>query len=319
MWVTHFWHDLDLKSSPEMSSYQDFALEDICYKLKWWNDKEWHHVMHPSALPWQLKAAGQAGVTAKAGTGHQGREALQFPAQAEEGTNTCQRGFGTLVSPWFGEETASPLEVPSSPHFLQLNLKPCNLAWTVRANGVLSSVPVGAELQFKTAPISQPPALLLPPEPAWGLAHWDAFPEIFSLKKPAVFSMLFSFLSGKHFSWNWIFSEIESIKRFLKHLISKAVGREKLPYTKGLPNPASLLMPKPDTWGKQGSMKYLWLFNCFFVSQITVSLSTRLSIVLMFNTGVGNILLLFYNTSDIYTHSGFLEVFCKRKLSFPCC
>lgn len=214
MWVTHFWHDLDLKSSPEMSSYQDFALEDICYKLKWWNDKEWHHVMHPSVLPWQLKAPGQAGVTAKAGTGHQGREALQFPAQAEEGTNTCQRGFGTLVSPWFGEETASPLEVPSSPHFLQLDLKPCNLAWTVRANGVLSSVPVGAELQFKTAPISQPPALLASSRASLGpgtlgCIPWDIFPQ----KTCCIFHAVFIFVRETffiklNFLRNWINKEI---------------------------------------------------------------------------------------------------------------
>lgn len=173
------------------------------------------------------------------------REALELPAQGEEGTNTCQSGFGMLISPlvWGGYYII--FWGSFQPNFLKLNLKPCNM--TLRTNEILPQSQWLLNYSFKTAPISQLPSTTA--------SSWCAFPAIFSLKNiccifHAVFIFVWETSVKLKFPWSWNFSEIESIKRFLKHLISQVVGIEKLPYTKGLPSLGSLLMPKPDAWGK---------------------------------------------------------------------
>lgn len=169
--------------------------------------------MYPSALPWQLKAPCQSVMTAKAGTGHQ-RRLWNFQHRAEEGTNTCQSGFGMLIFALlcFGKDTTSSLEVPSSPQSqaksetMQQDFD-CENKWDPPPSprvcwaAVLKQHPFLSSLDYCLLLVCQLPQL------TWGLSHCDAFPTRFCFQK-CCFFMLFSFLSGE-LQWRWNFREAE--------------------------------------------------------------------------------------------------------------
>lgn len=198
------------------------------------------------------------------------REALEFPAQGWGRDKRVRVALACWSRLWFGEDATSSLEVPSRPHFLKLNLKPCNMTlWEqMRSSPQCQCV---LNRSFKSAPISQLPGTAASSQcasshnPDLGLS-----PVMHSLlyfpSRNLPYYLLFAFLSGKlQFLWCWNFSEMESIQRFLKYLTSKAVGINCL--TQKVYLVQHLCWYQNQYMGEVGSMKHLWLFNCFFVSQ----------------------------------------------------
>lgn len=187
------------------------------------------------------------------------REALEFPAQGWGRDKRVRVSLACWSRLWFGEDATSFLEVPSRPHFLKLNLKPCNMTlWEqMRSSPQCQHV---LNCSFKAAPISQLPSTAassqcasshnpdLGPVPLWCIPCCIFLPEIC----PIIWYLHF-------YLGNFSEAGIFVILKFLRNEINKEILKtlyfqgsgDKLPYTKGLPSPASLLIPKPKHGGSR--------------------------------------------------------------------